>query len=107
MSKYIQNGDVIDVTLAAAATQDTPGALGALGGVYLASGVTGAVVPFACKGVFSLPKASGVGLAAGAAVGVLSGEVQAAAATGAVALGHATAAAATGDATVNVRLATF
>jgi predicted RecA/RadA family phage recombinase len=102
---YIQEGDVIEITAAAAITSGAPVAVGAIAGVALETVASGSAVRVQLKGVFTVPKASGA-ITLGAAVYLVAanGNVSTTA-SGNIFMGHAVAAAASGDATVNIRLA--
>lgn len=116
----VGNGKRFNVTLAANATKDTvyaPAAGGAQAGIYMKSGVTGAVVPVALEGTFTLSTATTAAATKKFAVGdrvyavISSGAITNAVATGTavplgMSVGPATTSAA-GAQTVYVRLCSF
>lgn len=103
-----QYGDVIDYTTSGDITKGAIVPLNECAGVALDSGTTGAVIPVALEGVFSVTKKAGATLdfAVGEKVQTLTtGGVEKAVATGgSEPLGIAVAAAVTGATTVLVKL---
>jgi hypothetical protein len=72
MAGLIGNGKRMNVTLSGTVTKDTvwaPAAGGAMGGVYMKSGVSGDVVPVALEGVFKIATATTAGATKKFAVG--------------------------------------
>lgn len=108
--KFVQEGNVIDVTAGGDITQGTIAVLESCAGVYTKSGVSGDVIPVALTGVFSLTKIAGAseGLAVGRKVyTTATGRVTTVATGTRKPLGFAAAAAATGATTCRVRLHAF
>lgn len=108
-TNYLQEGDVINYTAGGAITSGAIVPLAECAGVALASATgSGAVIPVALEGVFTVAKKAGATLdfAVGEKVQTLTtGGVEKAVATGgSEPLGIAVAAAVTGATTVDVRL---
>ncbi len=74
MADFIQDGKVINVTLAANADYHDPIVVGARLGVVLAAGLATEVVPVAMEGVFMLPTEAS-SLSVGAVVYLVSGKI--------------------------------
>lgn len=65
-NKFVQQGDVMNVTAGGTVTAGTPAVVGtALLGIPIKSGVSGDVIAHAIKGVHVLPKVSGAVIAQG------------------------------------------
>ena len=110
-TNYTGEGDVIDYTTVGDITKGAIVPLTECAGVALDSGTTGAVIPVALEGVFTVTKkaAATLDFAVGEYVQSLTtgGVVKAVATGGSESLGVAVAAAATGDTTVSVKLCRF
>lgn len=104
MKNFIQEGEVIDVTLSGTITSGDVVVAGSLVGVAQISGVSGDVIPVKLCGVYELAKATGA-LTQGAQVyWDNSAKKVTTTASGNTLMGYAWRAAASGDATAQVRL---
>jgi predicted RecA/RadA family phage recombinase len=104
MKNFIQKGNVVDVTLSAAATSGDVVVSGDFVGVAQLSGANGETIPVAISGVFELAKATGA-ITQGAKVYWDSAAKKVTTTASANTLmGQAWKAAASGDATAQVRL---
>jgi predicted RecA/RadA family phage recombinase len=112
MKNFVQEGDFITFTAGATITSGMIVKVGSLFGVAVADVANGATGTLALKGVFTLPKTTGVGTAvtaggpayfdtSAAATGAVSGDPETAANP---LCGYALAAAADGAATATIRL---
>lgn len=68
MKNFIQPGEMIEVTLAAAAVSGEAALIGSLFGVASKSGAIGEKIAYALEGVFELPKVTADVMAQGAKV---------------------------------------
>lgn len=106
-TKYVQPGEIIDYTPAAAVSSNDIVKLGVLIGVAVADIAANATGALAIEGVFDLPKKAAVAVTAGAKMtyNATAGFLTGAGATGDILGGAvAIAPAAAGDATVRVKL---
>lgn len=67
MKNFVQEGQILDITLAAAITSGSGLLIGTVLGVAQSSGAIGDVVPFCVEGVYTLPKVTGTAVTLGAA----------------------------------------
>ena len=105
---FIQDGDTLDIVVAAAVTSGTPIAVGALAGIPLTSAAIGVTAAVRVVGVWSVPKMAGAAFTVGQRVNFrpsasaftlgtpVAGDL--------IGAGIAVAAAASGDLTATVRL---
>jgi predicted RecA/RadA family phage recombinase len=109
-TKYVQPGEVMEVTLAGTVTADDVDVVGtALLGVALGSGVSGEKISYAVRGVYKIPKATAAVITQGQQVlwDVSAGNVdddQATPAAGDFLCGYATESAGNGDTEVEVAI---
>jgi len=110
-TNYVQVGDVIDYTTTGNITKDAIVPLNQCAGVALDTGTTGAVIPVALEGVFTVAEkaAATLDFAVGEyAYSLTTGGAEVAVATGGTeAIGIAVEAAVTGATTVKVKLDRF
>lgn len=105
MKNFVQKGEVMEVTLTAAASSGDFVMTGSLGGVAQVDGANGDTIGVLRCGVFTLPKATGQAWTVGARLYWSSANSNfTTTATGNTLVGVAAAAAATGDTTGTVLL---
>lgn len=104
MKNFVQNGKMIEVTLAAVITSGTALLIGTLLGVAVTSGGIGDVINFQTEGVFDLPKAAGAITVGAAVYWDDTAKNITTTASGNTLIGKCWVAAAGGDATVSVKL---
>lgn len=107
MKNFVQQGETLDLTLAADVVAGMPVIQGDIVAIAVVSGKSGDTIPCKTTGVYDLPYGVAAAVSVGAKVYWASAGNVTGTSSGNVLMGHAVKAAASGDATIRLKLVPY